>query len=723
MMKAIRAVLLLVLAWAVTHPLGAEPPVGWRNDGTGRFPTATPPTTWSAEKNIQWKVTLPGASYGAPIVVGENLFVVSDPGELLCIRRSDGKILWRKANTDIKAPPVPRMGFGMMGGNVGKPLLDALDTNKDGKVTKEEVVAGVKKFFADNDKDKKGHLTEKQNADGLGRICPAPPGFGRPGGGRPGGGRPGGAPGGGRFGRFNPGTMIASAIVRRADTNKDGKVTLKELTAAAEALFKEIDKDKKGKLDDTQLGAAVTALMPRGGFGRPGGGFGGFLSKPLLNALDTDKDSKLSKAELLAGVKKFFTAADKDKKGSLDQEQLAAELNRILPAPPGFGGGAPGGRPRGFGMGTFLARGIITLADKNKDGKVTLKELETAAEALFQEIDKDKKGKLDESAITAAIAKVMPAPRFGGGGAGRPGGPGGRGAGGFGGPGGGFGMTAGNTAATPVSDGKHVVSVLGNGVVTVYTVDGKRIWGKFLESPQIGFGHTAAPLLLGGKLIVHIKDVVALDIATGKEIWRVALRASHASPVVLRLGKEDLIISPAGSIVRARDGKVLARDKFYAAQGSPVVAGDTLYLFERKLEAFKLSLGEKEELKVTELWSREAPQERYHIPSPVVHNGLLYGVTTSGFLEALDVTNGNRVYRQRLGVGQVYSSVALAGDLLYVFDTRGKAVVFKPGRRYVRVATNELEETGCCPVFAGDHLYMRGQKNLYCVSAKGKKSE
>jgi outer membrane protein assembly factor BamB len=110
----------------------------------------------------------------------------------------------------------------------------------------------------------------------------------------------------------------------------------------------------------------------------------------------------------------------------------------------------------------------------------------------------------------------------------------------------------------------------------------------------------------------------------------------------------------------------------------------------------------------------------HHLPSPLIHDGLVYGVTTGGFLDVLDAKDGKAVYRQRLGMGQVYSSVTLAGGLLYVLDTRGKAVVFKPGRKWERVATNDLEGTGACPVFAGDHLYLRGQKNLYCLASKAK---
>ena len=53
--------------------------VGWRGDGTGRYPDATPPTEWyqkenGESKNILWKTKLPCYSWATPVIVGDKIF-------------------------------------------------------------------------------------------------------------------------------------------------------------------------------------------------------------------------------------------------------------------------------------------------------------------------------------------------------------------------------------------------------------------------------------------------------------------------------------------------------------------------------------------------------------------------------------------------------------------------------------------------------------------------
>lgn len=88
----------LVGVICLAMPVLAADVVGWRADGTGTYSDANPPIEWSEEKNVAWKVELPGRSHSSPVVAGDQVLVCSDPAELLCVSVSDGEILWRKSH-------------------------------------------------------------------------------------------------------------------------------------------------------------------------------------------------------------------------------------------------------------------------------------------------------------------------------------------------------------------------------------------------------------------------------------------------------------------------------------------------------------------------------------------------------------------------------------------------------------------------------------------------
>src|SRR5437773_10489388 len=91
---------LLVLSAAfVGIPGQATEPVGWRMDGTGRYPHADPPREWGPDKNVVWKTKMPNFSVATPIIVGERIFICSEPTTLICVNKADGAILWEKKST------------------------------------------------------------------------------------------------------------------------------------------------------------------------------------------------------------------------------------------------------------------------------------------------------------------------------------------------------------------------------------------------------------------------------------------------------------------------------------------------------------------------------------------------------------------------------------------------------------------------------------------------
>src|SRR5437868_3416930 len=70
-----------------------EQPVGWRGDGSGRYPGATPPTAWERKRNgtkyetngIPWMTPLPDVGVSCPIVVGQRIFITTEISDLVCI--------------------------------------------------------------------------------------------------------------------------------------------------------------------------------------------------------------------------------------------------------------------------------------------------------------------------------------------------------------------------------------------------------------------------------------------------------------------------------------------------------------------------------------------------------------------------------------------------------------------------------------------------------------
>src|SRR3989337_3024735 len=72
----------------------------WRGpSGQGLVEGSGYPDTWSSQKNVLWKVPVPGRGNSSPIVWGDRIFLTTayDGGRrvsLLAFRRSDGTQLW-----------------------------------------------------------------------------------------------------------------------------------------------------------------------------------------------------------------------------------------------------------------------------------------------------------------------------------------------------------------------------------------------------------------------------------------------------------------------------------------------------------------------------------------------------------------------------------------------------------------------------------------------------
>lgn len=146
-------------------------------------------------------------------------------------------------------------------------------------------------------------------------------------------------------------------------------------------------------------------------------------------------------------------------------------------------------------------------------------------------------------------------------------------------------------APTCCTDGERLIAYFGSYGVLAYDWNGKELWKKPLAAPVVEFGTSASPVIADGKvIIVADQDVgsymIALDVKTGKEAWRVdrsEFRRGFSTPFIWKHdGIEELIV--CGSLwtrsYDLKDGKQRwsVRGMARVSNASPTAADGVLLL-------------------------------------------------------------------------------------------------------------------------------------------------
>lgn len=282
--------------------------------------------------------------------------------------------------------------------------------------------------------------------------------------------------------------------------------------------------------------------------------------------------------------------------------------------------------------------------------------------------------------------------------------------------------TAGYTTPTPTTDGKRVWVGFGTGVVACYDLEGKRQWIKRVDQPATNFGSTASPVLVGDKLLIHMKNLTALNAKTGEQRWQSKAAHSYGTSLPVTVNGESYLLTPGAELYRLSDGKRIARGRNRLAYASPVIYGRTVYYIQQVSRAMELPTSldadnERQELK--SIWTKRLTGKRFFV-SPIVHDGLLYTINNEQLLSVMKLSDGSIAYQKELdlGKGNVYPGISIAGKYLYVGSVNGTTLVIETGPKYKEVARNELEQFQSSPVFAGTRMYVRTQGHLYCIGVK-----
>lgn len=313
----------------------------------------------------------------------------------------------------------------------------------------------------------------------------------------------------------------------------------------------------------------------------------------------------------------------------------------------------------------------------------------------------------------------------------------------------------GNSASpSPITDGMHVWSFMGTGDLACFTVAGEPVWKTNLQQRygkfNIAFGMSATPVMHENRLFFQLIHgdgkpdtqeaiVVAIDATTGEHLWKVDRvtgaskenEHSYASPILYDHGGTTLLITHGADYTIAHsllDGKEIWRLGGLNPQGksyhptlrfvSSPAAADGIVICPTAKNGPVFAVIPNQQGNLTDsdavLWIRD--DHTPDVPSPLIHEDLVYLCRENGMLLVLDRETGEEVYMNRTHSHRHRASPVYADGHLYLTARDGKISVVKAGRDFEIVAQNETGESmSASPVIANGTIYLRTFEALWAI--------
>jgi outer membrane protein assembly factor BamB len=290
----------------------------------------------------------------------------------------------------------------------------------------------------------------------------------------------------------------------------------------------------------------------------------------------------------------------------------------------------------------------------------------------------------------------------------------------------------GYAASTPTTDGERLYVFFGKTGVFCFDLEGDELWQASVGDGTHGWGSGCSPLLYKNLLIVNASvesgSLVALDKMTGKQVWTAnEIHSSWNTPLLAptKAGAE-LVVSIEGQVLGFNPD---TGEKLWWAEGvhryvcPSVVSHDGIVsVLGGGHTSLAVRAGGRGDVTATHtLWRLEKGS---NVSSPIYHEGHLYWTRDGGIACCQDAASGEMIYEKRFepDSGTIWSSPVLAdGKLYYVSQSNGVFVV-AAGPKYELLAHNTLEgddsRTNASPAVSDGQLFLRTDRNLYCIGAK-----
>jgi len=315
---------------------------------------------------------------------------------------------------------------------------------------------------------------------------------------------------------------------------------------------------------------------------------------------------------------------------------------------------------------------------------------------------------------------------------------------------------------SPVTDGKHVWFLTGNGILAAFTINGKAVWKRDLAEDYgeftIFFGYSSSPLLHQGKLYVLALQnnqinaykrntgktglldsyLLAIDPQSGQTLWRHVRdtdaegqsRESYVTPLPYEKNGSQQIVLSGGECVTGHDAATgeeiwrwwftpKDRKKLQHNVPTPVTDGDRIFVVRpehRPLYAIrpenKKLLNEKHN---DWIWQ----DNRCWIASPLLYKERLYVLQEKEkSMACIEPKTGRVIWQHELPAKKsFYASPTGADGKVYCITLGGEVIVLAAEDEYRLLGTADFDEHPCSSTIAvaGGRLFVRTPSMLYCI--------
>jgi outer membrane protein assembly factor BamB len=289
-------------------------------------------------------------------------------------------------------------------------------------------------------------------------------------------------------------------------------------------------------------------------------------------------------------------------------------------------------------------------------------------------------------------------------------------------------LRGGYGAPTPCSDGKNVYVVFGSAVIAALDLEGKVLWRKELANYAFDVALGSSPVLHKDTVILDCdqtgktSSIIAFDCATGEIRWeakRPEAGFSHSTPIlIVPNGQWQLVVSSSRALqgLDPASGTVLWWCNTPGDASSPAF-GDGLVFSDsgRGGKGVCVDPSGTGEVTTTHVkWT--VPQIPEGLSSAVIAHGCVWRAHNPEVVKAWRQDSGEQVISERLARVSTWASPFATGDGRIYFASAGKTYVLKAGDKMEVLATNDLgEENRASAAVSDGRIYLRGDKNLYCI--------